>query len=84
MNPLWSTKLKALREGPKWVGPYEIMERKGGGNSNYVLKCLSGKNKGKINKSSYPTNHLKRYVNSNPDIRNGSTSEFEYGSDNED
>ena len=54
MNPLWSTKLKALRKGPKWVGPYEIVERKGGGNGNYVLKCLSGKNKGKINKSSYP------------------------------
>ena len=54
MNPLWSTKLKALRKGPKWVGPYEIVERKGGGNSNYVLKCLYGKSKGKINKSSYP------------------------------
>ena len=54
MNPLWSTKLKALRKGPKWIGPYEIVERKGGGNGNYVLKCLSGKNKAKINKSSYP------------------------------
>ena len=54
MNPLWSTKLKAIRKGPKWVGPYEMVERKGGGNGNYVLKCLSGKNKGKINKSSYP------------------------------
>ena len=51
MNPLWSTKLKALRKGPKWVGHYEIVERKGGGNGNYVLKCLSGKGKGKINKS---------------------------------
>ena len=38
MNPLWSTKLKALRKGPIWVGTYEIVERKGGGNSNYVLK----------------------------------------------
>ena len=45
MNLLWSTKLKALRKGPKWVGPYEIVDRKGGGNSNYVLKCLSSKNK---------------------------------------
>ena len=83
MNPLWSTKLKALRKGPKWVGPYEIVERKGGGNGNYVLKCLSGKNKGKINKSSYPPNHLKRYVIRNPDIPNGNTSESEYSSDNE-
>ena len=83
MNPLWSTKLKALRKGPKWVGPYEIVGRKGGGNGNYVLKYLSGKNKGKINKSSYPPNHLKRYVIRNPDIPNGNTSESEYGSDNE-
>ena len=72
-----------LRKGPKWVGPYEIVERKGGGNGNFVLKCLSGKNKGKINKSSYPPNHLKRYVIRNPDMPNGNTSEFEYGSDNE-
>ena len=83
MNPLWSTKIKALRKGPKWVGPYEIMNRKGGGNGDYVLKCLSGKNKGKINKSSYPPNHLKRYVIRNPDIPNGNTSESECGSDNE-
>ena len=34
MNPLWGTKLKELRKGPKWVGPYEIMERKGSGNGN--------------------------------------------------
>ena len=84
INPLWSTKLKALRKGPKWVGPYEIVERKGGGNGNYVLKCLSGKNKEKINKSLYPPNHLKRYVIRNPDIPNGNISESEYGSDNED
>ena len=84
MNPLWSTKLKVLRKGPKWVGPYEIVERKGGGNGNYVLKCLSGKNKGKINKSSYPPNHLKRYVIRNPDIpSSGNTSESEYGSESE-
>ena len=83
MNPLLITKLKVLRKGPKWVGPYEIVERKGGGNGKYVLKCLSGKNKGKI-KSSYPSNHLKRYVIRNPDIPNGNTSESEYGSDNED
>ena len=84
MSPLWSTKLKVLRKGPKWVGPYEIVERKGGGNGNYVLKCLTSKNKGKINKSSYPPNHLKNYVIRNPDIPNGNTSESEYGSDNED
>ena len=84
MNPLWSTKLKVLRKEPKWVGPYEIVKRKGGGNGNYVLKCLSGKNKGKINKSSYPPNHLKRYVIRNPDIpSSGNTSESEYGSDSE-
>ena len=28
MNPQWSTKLKVLRKGPKWVGPYEIVEGK--------------------------------------------------------
>ena len=84
MNPLWSTKLKVLRKGPKWIGPYEIVERKGGGNGNYVLKSLSGKNKGKINKSSYPPNHLKRYVIRNPDIpSSGNTSESEYGSESE-
>ena len=60
------------------------MERKGGGNGNYVLKCLSGKTKGKINKSSYPPNHLKRYVIKNPDIpSSGNTSESEYGSESE-
>ena len=48
MNQLWSTKLKALRKGPEWVGPNEIVERKGGDHGNYVLKCLSGKNKAKI------------------------------------
>ena len=84
MNPLWSTKLKVLRKEPKWVGPYEIVERKGDDNGNYVLKCLSGKNERKINKSSYPQNHLKRYVIRNPDMPNGNTSESEYGSDNED
>ena len=84
MNPLWSTKLRVLRKGHKLVGPCDIVERKSGGNGNYVLKCLSGKNKGKINKSSYPTNHHKRYVIRNPDIPNGNTSESEYGSDNED
>ena len=84
MNPLWSTKFKAPRKGPKWFGPYEIVKRKGGGNGNYVLKCLSGKNKGKINMSSYPPNHLKRYVIRNPDIpSSGNTSESEYGSDSE-
>ena len=84
MNPLWSTKLKVLRKGPKWVGLYGIVERKGGGNGNYVLKCLSGKNKGKINKSSYPPNHLKRYVIRNPDIPSSdNTSESEYGSESE-
>ena len=61
-----------------------IVERKGGDNGNYVLKCLSGKNKGKINKSSYSPNHLKRYVIRNPDIPSGNISESEYGSDNED
>ena len=84
MNSLWSTKLKVLRKGPKWVGPHEIVERKGGGNGNYVLKCLSGKNKGKINKRSYSLIIFMRYVIRNPDKPNGNTSESEYGSDNED
>ena len=59
-------------------------DRRGGGNGNYVLKCLSGKNKGKINKSSYPPNHLKKYVIRNSDIpSSGNTSESEYGSKSE-
>ena len=77
MNPLWSTKLKALRKGSKWVGPYEIVERKGGGNGNYMLK-------GKSTRVHTPPNLLKRYVIRNPDIPNGNTSDSEYGSDNED
>ena len=49
-----------------------------------MLKCLPGKNKGKINKSSYPPNHLKRYVIRNPDIpSSGNTSGSEYGSESE-
>ena len=27
MNLLWRTELNALRKGPKWVGPYEMVER---------------------------------------------------------
>ena len=77
-------KAQSTQKRPKWVGPYEIVERKGGGNGNCVLKCLSGKNKGKINNSSCPPNHLKRYVIRNPDIpSSGNTSESEYGSESE-
>ena len=53
INPLWSTKLKALRKEPKWVGPYEIVQRKFGA---MATMSLSGKNKGKVNTSSYPLN----------------------------
>ena len=83
MNPLWSAKLKALRKGPKWVGPYESLDRKGCGNGNYVLKCLWQKQR-ENQQEFIPSNHLKRYVIRNPDIPNGNTSDSEYGSDNED
>ena len=45
-DPLWNTKQKLLKKGPKWYGPYEVAERKDGGNGNYLLMALSGKNKG--------------------------------------
>ena len=81
-NPLWNTKQKSLKKGPKWYGPYEVVERKDDGNGNYLLKSLSGKNKGQISKKSYPPNHLKRFIHRNPEIPGDSDSE--YGSDNED
>ena len=81
-NPLWNTKQKSLKKGPKWYGPYEVAERKDNSNGNYLLKALSGKNKGQISKKSYPPNHLKRFIHRNPEIPDDSDSEF--GSDNED
>ena len=53
-------KTKIAEKRPKWYGPYEVAERKDDGNGNYLLKALSGKNKGQISKKSYPPNHLKR------------------------
>ena len=81
-NPMWNTKQKLLKKGPKWYDPYEVAERKDDGNGNYLLKSLSDKNKGQISKKSYPPNHLKRFIHRNPEIPGDSDSE--YGSDNED
>ena len=80
-NPLWNTKQKSLKKGPKCYGPYDVVERKDDGNGNYLLKALSGKNKGQISKKSYPPNHLKRFIHRNPEIPDDIDSE--YGSDNE-
>ena len=81
-NPQWNTKQKSLKKGPKWYGPYEVAERKDGGNGNYLLIALLGKNKGQVSKKSYPPNHLKRFIHRNPEIPDKSDSE--YGSDNQD
>ena len=81
-NPQWNTKQKLLKKGPKWYGPYEVAERNDGGNGNYLLIALSGKNNGQVSKKSYPPNHLKRFIHRNPEIPYDSDSE--YGSDNED
>ena len=81
-NPLRNTKQKSLKKGPKWYGPYKVAERKDGGNGNYLLLALSGRNKGQASKKSYPPNHLKRFIHRNPEIPEDSDSE--YGSDNED
>ena len=81
-NPLLNTKQKLLKKGPKWYGPYEVAGRKDGGNGNYLLMALSGKNKGQVSKKSYPPNHLKRFIHRNPEILDDSDSE--YGSDNKD
>ena len=67
-----------LKKGPKWYGSYEVAERK---DNNYLLKALSGKNKGQITKKSYPQNHIKRFIHRNPEILDDSDSE--YGSDSE-
>ena len=40
----------------RWYGPYEVAERKDGGNGNYLLIVLSGKNRGQVSKKSYPPN----------------------------
>ena len=76
-----NTKQKSLKKGPKWYGPYEVTERKDGGNGNYPLIALSGKNKDQVAKKSYPLNHLKRFIYRNPEIPDDNDSE--YGSDNE-
>ena len=81
-NPVWNTKQKSLKKGPKCYGPYEVAVRKDDGNINYLLKSLSGKNKGQISKKSYPPNHLKSFIHRNSEIPGDSDSE--YGSDNED
>ena len=75
-------KHKLLKKGPKWYGPYEVAERKDGGNGNYLLIALSGKSKGQVSKKSYPPNYLKRFIHRNPEIPDDSDSEYE--SDNED
>ena len=75
-------KTKIAEKRPQWYGPYDVAERKDDGNGNYLLKSLSGKNKGQISKKSYPPNHLKRFIHRNPEIPGDSDSE--YGSDNED
>ena len=80
-NPLWNTKQKLLKKGPKWYGPYEIAKRKAGGSGNYLLIALSGRNKGQVSKKAYPPNHLKRFIHRKPEIPD---SDSEYGSDNED
>ena len=71
-----------LKKVAKWYGPCEVAERKDGGNGNYLLIALSGKNKGQVSKKSYPPNHLKRFIHRNPEIPDGS--DYEYGSDNKD
>ena len=75
-NPLWNTK-----QNSQWYGPHEVAGRKDGGNGNYLLMALSGKNKGQVSKKSYPPNHLKRFIHRNPEIPDDS--ESEYGCDNE-
>ena len=70
-----------LKKGPKWYSPYEIAKTKIGGNGNYLLIALSGKNKGQVSKKAHPPNHLKRFIHRNPEIPD---SDSEYGSDNED
>ena len=54
-NPLWNTKQKSLKKGPKWYGPNEVAERKDDGNGNYLLKSLSGRNKGQISQEILPS-----------------------------
>ena len=75
-------KTDITEKGPKWYGPYEVAERKDGGNGNYLLIALSGKTKGQVSKKSYLPNYLKRFIHRNPEIPDDSDSE--YGSDNED
>ena len=75
-------KTEIAEKGPKRYGPYEVAERKDGGNGNYLVIALSGKNKGKVSKKSCPPNYLKRFIHRNPEIPDDSDSE--YGSDNED
>ena len=76
-NPLNSTKLKSLKKGAKWIGPYTVYERNEAG--NYKLQDKNGK----INKKAYPPSHLKRYIQRPPNVPSQSDDEYASASDEE-
>ena len=79
-NPLWNTKQKSLKKGPKWYGPYEIAKRKAGGNGNYLLITFRQKQGPSLQESlpSKPSQEI------HPQKPRDSWCDSEYGSDNED
>ena len=70
-NPLVATKMKAMKRGAKWLGPYTVVRRNEAG--NYILMNKQGK----INKKAYPPCHLKRYIQRSQHIPGA---ESDYGS----
>ena len=61
-NPLCSTKLKAVKRGANWLGPYSVVRRNHAGNYILADKC------GKVHKKAYPPDHLKRCIDRDPNI----------------
>ena len=61
-NPLCATKLKKLKRGYNWLGPYTVVRRNTAG--NYILMDKNGKE----NKKAYPPGHLKRHLQREEDV----------------
>ena len=69
-NPLVNTKLKSLKRGPNWLGPYTVSRRNAAG--NYLLIDKHGKEL----KKAFPPCHLKRHLQRPKELQG---SDDEYG-----
>ena len=78
-NPLWNTKQRSLKKGPVWIDPYEVESKAPAG--NYLLKGVTGKDKGKVRNTAIPPNQLKKYIARSQIIQAKSDDEYASESD---